>query len=279
MVAAIPMRLSALLLFMSAMMCSEVILGSARRTDESRLNSSTPQGFTFPTFPGGQCSGRKDPCRKEVVVGRGDDVDPKVDFYTRTISFDICESDCKKSRFIGPYNVDDWTRGLWSKFLCFRGNIELPTHETVADFSTLAHFIDGIWAKEKSTFTLFDDWINSPRNYVDNIKGFMKNGAYSKSLLFDRMAWEPYKHKPWQGKKALIVGAGPVGLRMAIEARLLGADVFVCEARSVWNRGNVMKMWKVAKSDLMSLGMQDDPNMSSLGWRQGGSFAIFLFGQ
>ncbi|GAU88379.1 hypothetical protein RvY_01088 [Ramazzottius varieornatus] len=54
--------------------------------------------------------------------------------------------------------------------------------------------------------------------------------------------------------KVLIVGAGPCGLRAAIEAALLGAKVVVLEKRDRFSRNNVLHLWPFVISDLRSLG-------------------------
>jgi len=54
--------------------------------------------------------------------------------------------------------------------------------------------------------------------------------------------------------RVLVVGAGPVGLRTAIEAQLLGARVVLVERRPMFTRNNVLKLWKFLIDDLKSLG-------------------------
>ena len=56
--------------------------------------------------------------------------------------------------------------------------------------------------------------------------------------------------------RVLIVGAGPVGLRTAIEAQLLGCRTVVIEARSSFSRNNVLKLWKYLIEDLKMLGVK-----------------------
>ncbi|XP_055349227.1 F-actin-monooxygenase mical2-like [Paramacrobiotus metropolitanus] len=56
------------------------------------------------------------------------------------------------------------------------------------------------------------------------------------------------------GNKVLIVGAGPCGLRMAIEAALLGAKVVVVEKRDRFSRNNVLHLWPFVITDLLQLG-------------------------
>lgn len=53
------------------------------------------------------------------------------------------------------------------------------------------------------------------------------------------------------GINAVIIGAGPVGLRYAIELALLGANVTVIEKRDSFSRNNMLKLWKSAARDLI----------------------------
>ena len=52
----------------------------------------------------------------------------------------------------------------------------------------------------------------------------------------------------------LIVGAGPCGLRTAIETQLLGSKTIVIERRDEFTRNNVLKLWKFLIDDLKLLG-------------------------
>ncbi|KAJ6659522.1 hypothetical protein lerEdw1_018757 [Lerista edwardsae] len=54
--------------------------------------------------------------------------------------------------------------------------------------------------------------------------------------------------------KCLIIGAGPCGLRSAIELALLGAHVVVVEKRDVFSRNNVLHLWPFTIQDLRALG-------------------------
>ena len=69
------------------------------------------------------------------------------------------------------------------------------------------------------------------------------------------------KHKDYDGKpcaklNVLVVGAGPVGLRMAIEAAYLGGKVSVVEKRDSFSRNNVLHLWPFLISDLKALGVK-----------------------
>ena len=74
-------------------------------------------------------------------------------------------------------------------------------------------------------------------------------------LLDSRAALSEYQGQTvCKGKRVLIIGAGPVGLRSAIEAALLGAKVDIVEKRSSFSRNNVLHLWPFLIDDLRALG-------------------------
>ena len=76
-------------------------------------------------------------------------------------------------------------------------------------------------------------------------------------LLDSRAALSEYQGQTvCKGKRVLIVGAGPVGLRSAIEAALLGAKVDIVEKRDSFSRNNVVHLWPFAINDLRGLGVK-----------------------
>ncbi|XP_067226795.1 F-actin-monooxygenase mical1 [Chanodichthys erythropterus] len=54
--------------------------------------------------------------------------------------------------------------------------------------------------------------------------------------------------------KCLVLGAGPCGLRTAIELALLGAQVVLLEKRTSFTRNNVLHLWHYTIKDLQNLG-------------------------
>ena len=74
-------------------------------------------------------------------------------------------------------------------------------------------------------------------------------------LLDSRVNLKEYgKSKSCEDLQVLIIGAGPIGLRTAIEAALLGAQVVVVEKRTAFSRNNVLHLWPFLLSDFRSLG-------------------------
>nr|XP_023649331.1 F-actin-monooxygenase mical1-like isoform X4 [Paramormyrops kingsleyae] len=56
-----------------------------------------------------------------------------------------------------------------------------------------------------------------------------------------------------KGNKCLVLGAGPCGLRTAIELSLLGAKVVLLEKRETFSRNNVLHLWPYTIHDLRGL--------------------------
>ncbi|KAI6238074.1 F-actin monooxygenase [Aphelenchoides fujianensis] len=74
-------------------------------------------------------------------------------------------------------------------------------------------------------------------------------------LLDKRREQKVYQNQSvCRGLNVLVVGAGPCGLRAAIECALLGANVVVAESRDKFTRNNVLHLWKFVIEDLKSLG-------------------------
>nr|XP_040575427.1 F-actin-monooxygenase Mical-like [Lepeophtheirus salmonis] len=61
------------------------------------------------------------------------------------------------------------------------------------------------------------------------------------------------KGKIAAGQRVLVIGAGPCGLRTAIEAQLLGAKVIVIEKRDRYSRNNVLHLWPYNIFDLKGI--------------------------
>ncbi|KAK6168962.1 hypothetical protein SNE40_020108 [Patella caerulea] len=70
-----------------------------------------------------------------------------------------------------------------------------------------------------------------------------------------RAAHRDYKRaEACRHSKVLVIGAGPCGLRMAIEIALLGGKAVVVEKRDRFSRNNVLHLWPFLITDLKNLG-------------------------
>ena len=67
---------------------------------------------------------------------------------------------------------------------------------------------------------------------------------------------ENWKLRPTadSGSRVVISGAGPVGLRAAVEAALMGMRVHVIEKRDVFSRVNILMLWQGTADDLVAYG-------------------------
>ena len=64
----------------------------------------------------------------------------------------------------------------------------------------------------------------------------------------------------------LVCGAGPVGLRAAVEAVMLGMEAVVVEKRTAFSRANIITFWDETMADMLALGAkQFRPNLMSTG--------------
>lgn len=75
-----------------------------------------------------------------------------------------------------------------------------------------------------------------------------------KRLRKSRAMMDSGKIKSCKDVKAVIVGAGPVGLRAALELAMLEADVTVIEMRTSISRHNILHLWDWVCTDLLELG-------------------------
>ncbi|ETM47371.1 hypothetical protein L914_07909 [Phytophthora nicotianae] len=90
------------------------------------------------------------------------------------------------------------------------------------------------------------------RNAVYSRLGYRQKQLFR--LLDARFNLDVYKQRYASKQGVCIVGAGPVGLRAAVELALLGAHVSVLEKRTKFSRENRLHLWPWVVQDLASLG-------------------------
>ncbi|XP_067675060.1 F-actin-monooxygenase MICAL3-like isoform X3 [Haliotis asinina] len=95
------------------------------------------------------------------------------------------------------------------------------------------------------------------RNFYKQLKSKLTSWK-AKSLwtkLDKRASHRDYrKMEACPNTKVLIIGAGPCGMRMAIEVALLGGKAVVVEKRDRFSRNNVLHLWNYLIYDLKNLG-------------------------
>ena len=100
---------------------------------------------------------------------------------------------------------------------------------------------------------------NQYEGFYSSLKSSLKSWRATSlfQLLDARASLSEYEgQKACAGKRVLIVGAGPVGLRAAIEATLLGAKVDLVEKRPNFMRNNSLHLWPFLITDLRNLGVK-----------------------
>ncbi len=95
--------------------------------------------------------------------------------------------------------------------------------------------------------------------YEDMSRQVRPDCNYSQKAIFDRfigvrMNRPEYKSQDLEGCTVVIIGAGPVGLRSAIEVALLGGKAVVLEKRCDFTRPNILHLWTWIQYDLIGLG-------------------------
>ena len=138
-------------------------------------------------------------------------------------------------------NTDEIADPAVQAFLEFSGATDIP--EIQSNFISLCREIElDPWQ--------YDDFYSS---FKSKLQQWRCKALWQ--LLDIRVALPEYCNQSvCKGKRVLIIGAGPVGLRVAIEAALLGAEVDLVEKRSTFARNNVLHLWPFLMDDLRALG-------------------------
>ncbi|KAL5271100.1 hypothetical protein ACHWQZ_G001675 [Mnemiopsis leidyi] len=141
-----------------------------------------------------------------------------------------------------PAETSDPAEELFDRFLYSDNNV-LTTLEQFSELKTLLGLNDvphyQLFSKLKAHFT---SW---------KLSSFME-------ILQRRINVKEYVSSVEKCKdcKIFIIGAGPCGLRCAIEAALCGAYVVVAEKRTSFTRNNVLHLWPYLIHDLRNLGIK-----------------------
>ncbi|KAL7878638.1 hypothetical protein AOLI_G00096120 [Acnodon oligacanthus] len=114
---------------------------------------------------------------------------------------------------------------------------------TLKAFQELCDFLE----LKPSEYRVFYHKLKSKLNY------WKAKALWAK--LDKRASHKEYKKgRACANSKCLIIGAGPCGLRTAIELGFLGAKVVLLEKRDAFSRNNVLHLWPFTIQDLRGLG-------------------------
>ncbi|XP_035381065.1 protein-methionine sulfoxide oxidase mical3a isoform X7 [Electrophorus electricus] len=114
---------------------------------------------------------------------------------------------------------------------------------TLKSFQELCDFLE----LKPSEYRVFYHKLKSKLNY------WKAKALWAK--LDKRASHKEYKKgRACASSKCLIIGAGPCGLRTAIELAFLGAKVVLVEKRDAFSRNNVLHLWPFTIHDLRGLG-------------------------
>ncbi|KAJ8245411.1 hypothetical protein GJAV_G00270450 [Gymnothorax javanicus] len=114
---------------------------------------------------------------------------------------------------------------------------------TLKAFQELCDFLD----LRPNEYRIFYHKLKSKLNY------WKAKAIWAK--LDKRACHKDYKKgRACANSKCLIIGAGPCGLRTAIELGFLGAKVVLLEKRDAFSRNNVLHLWPFTIQDLRGLG-------------------------
>lgn len=103
---------------------------------------------------------------------------------------------------------------------------------------------------------------------LDTIRAAVGEHRRLARVLWERLdarrAEAEYCDRPLAGHRVVVVGSGPVGLRSALEMRLLGAEVVVLEVRESFDRINRLHLWPWCGEDLKRWGAKvlEPPELS-----------------
>eukprot|EP00929_Paragymnodinium_shiwhaense_P036799 TRINITY_DN19689_c0_g1_i1.p1 TRINITY_DN19689_c0_g1~~TRINITY_DN19689_c0_g1_i1.p1 ORF type:complete len:761 (+),score=187.87 TRINITY_DN19689_c0_g1_i1:80-2362(+) len=146
--------------------------------------------------------------------------------------------------------VNDTATALWDSF---RTSEDLGL--TLASFSRLWQQAGG------SSSSSSPPWVSGPdsaKRYPYETLRLLLGGNWKAKQLWTKLdarcTRKEYLAAPCSQLKAVVVGAGPCGLRAAIELRLLGASVTVLEKRETFTRINQLHLWNWCGEELKELG-------------------------
>ncbi|KAK7160461.1 hypothetical protein R3I93_008185 [Phoxinus phoxinus] len=145
---------------------------------------------------------------------------------------------------MGDGGVNAVGEGVNQSHVLFDRFVQATTFKgTVKAFQELCDFLE----LKPNEYRVFYHKLKSKLNY------WKAKALWAK--LDKRASHKEYKKgRACANAKCLIIGAGPCGLRTAIELGFLGAKVVLLEKRDAFSRNNVLHLWPYTIQDLRGLG-------------------------
>ncbi|KAL5479226.1 hypothetical protein EMCRGX_G022722 [Ephydatia muelleri] len=144
----------------------------------------------------------------------------------------------KEPTLQAPLDTDNHEK-LYSRFL--HANDLLRIIESFADLKTRLQLTN------LRGFALYREMKSKLRNMWKAVELF--------DMLDRRAKQREFKQQTAAlDRRVLVVGAGPIGLRTAIDCAFLGCDTVVVEKRRAFTRNNVLHLWPFTIKDLRELG-------------------------
>ncbi|CAC5400256.1 MICAL [Mytilus coruscus] len=91
--------------------------------------------------------------------------------------------------------------------------------------------------------------------FFDKLRSGLSNWKIKRFLDQLQKKFAP-KTQNSDATKVLVVGAGPCGLRIAIETAFMGCKVVVIDKREAFTRNNVLHLWPFTVTDLKNIGIK-----------------------
>ncbi|XP_052063696.1 F-actin-monooxygenase MICAL1-like isoform X2 [Mytilus californianus] len=107
--------------------------------------------------------------------------------------------------------------------------------------------------RELSTKLGLDD--TPHEQFFDKLRSGFSNWKIKRFLDQLQKKFAP-KTQNSDATKVLVVGAGPCGLRIAIETAFMGCKVVVIDKREAFTRNNVLHLWPFTVTDLKNIGIK-----------------------
>ena len=150
-----------------------------------------------------------------------------------------------------------------AQFAAFVSSEEIDTITTA--FAPLAAALPPPAADSKPFYARLRDFISPEVPFIMK-RVFQVLDERWNASTDQRAAVLASKNPNFPDRRVAVSGAGPCGLRSAVELAILGFEVTVVERRNRFSRHNILKTWMATVEDLIALGFKNFfPNFAQHG--------------